>query len=124
MKQFNKFFILGVFSTLIDFIIYTLFIVFGLHYFFAIVVGYGSGFVFNFFIGRKYIFLDGTKVKNFKHEFLRVLLINLFAVALNILIVYVLFSQFNLLDEFGARIVAIFFVFFWNFFARKIFVYH
>ena len=123
MKQFNKFFILGIFSTLIDIVIYTLFITWSFHYFFAIVAGYISGFLFNFFIGRKYIFLEKTKVQSFKHEFIRVLLINLFALALNILIVFMLFSQLNLLNEFNSRVVAIVIVFFWNFFARKVFVY-
>lgn len=124
MRQFNRFFILGIFSTLIDFIVYIFFVLNGFNYVVSIVIGYSSGFIFNFFAGRKYIFKNGVKVDSFKSEFKRVLIINLMAVILNIFIVFMLYSYINILDEYSSRVIAIGVVFFWNYFARKIFVYN
>lgn len=124
MKQFNKFLILGAFSTLIDFLIYFVFIKLEFHYVVAIIFGYLSGFIFNFFVGRKIIFTNGRKLKNFAQEFNAVLSINILAILLNIFIVYILVDSAHILDELSARAVAIGVVFFWNYFARKWFVYH
>lgn len=90
----------------------------------AIAAGYLAGFLFNFYVGGKYVFQSGVKVDSFASEFSRVFAINVFALALNVIIVYALFSHFGALNEFYSRAVAVFVVFFWNFFARKIFVYH
>ncbi len=124
MKQFRRFFVLGFFSTIIDFLIYSLLIFLNFNYVVAIIFGYGSGFLFNFFIGRKHVFQNGTKANSFLKEFNFVLLINIFAVLLNIFIVYLLYSYMNVLNQIYARIVAIIVVFLWNYYARKIFVYH
>jgi putative flippase GtrA len=124
MNQFIKFFILGAFSTLIDFIVYTILVYSNIGYVIAIGIGYGCGFIFNFYIGRRHIFRDGIKVKNFTRELLVVLIINLVAVLLNIFIVYILYSYLSILGKIYARIIAIGIVFFWNYYARKLFVYH
>jgi putative flippase GtrA len=124
MKQIIYFFILGIFSTLIDFVIYTVLVIFNINYIIAIIIGYSCGFLFNFFIGRKHVFKNGRKVETFMGEFSLVLVINIIAILLNILIVYVLYSLLVVCNEIDARVIAIGIVFFWNFFARKLFVYH
>ncbi len=123
MKQISRFFVLGLFSTAIDFITYTILIYLNVNYVIAIIIGYSCGFVFNFFIGRKHIFVQGLKVDSFAKEFNLVLVINLIAVLLNIIIVYILYSYWHILNQIADRIIAIILVFFWNYFARKIFVY-
>ena len=123
MKQISGFFVLGLFSTAIDFIIYTILVYLNVNYVIAIIIGYSCGFVFNFFIGRKHIFVQGLKVDSFAKEFNLVLVINLIAVLLNIIIVYILYSYWHILNQIADRIIAIILVFFWNYFARKFFVY-
>jgi len=122
MKQFSGFFILGALSTIIDLVIYSFFISISFNYIIAIVLGYSGGFLFNFYIGRKYIFKNGSKFK-FSQEFIYTLLIVIMGLLLNILIVY-LFNQYSDIDLIISRVVAIVLVFFWNYFARKIFIYH
>lgn len=124
MKQISKFFILGIISTLLDLLVYFLLINIGFHYIIAIICGYLSGFVINVYIGRKYIFQDGRKVDSFQKELNILIIINILALGLNILIVFFLFEYFAIFDEYFARLIAIVFVFFWNYFTRKIFVYY
>ena len=124
MKQFNQFLLLGLFSTAVDYMTYSLLILLSVHYIAAIIVGYSLGLVFNYYMGRKYIFTKGTKLKNTRHEFVSVVIIALIGMFLNIIIVKLLSYMIFSLNPLYSRIIAIGIVFFWNFFLRKIFVYH
>ena len=121
MKTINKFFILGAFSTVIDYVVYSLLIYEKFNYIFAICAGYFIGFLFNFYFGRKHVF-EEIKVKNVFYEFLIVFIISVSAVVLNIIIVYFLNRYLNV-NYYAGRIIAIIIVFFFNYFARKGFVY-
>lgn len=121
----NKFLLLGVVSTLIDYMIYTLAIENGVLYIYAIILGYSIGLLVNFIVGRYYVFTNGIKVKNSYVEFLWIVLIAIGGVLINIFIVkYLSYSNSFALDPLLSRVIAIAIVFFWNYFCRKYFVYH
>lgn len=124
MKQFHNFFLLGALSTLVDFLIYSLLILLDIHYVLAIILGYSAGLWINYEIGRRHIFTSGSKLSSTHKEFFAVVLIALVGVLLNIAIVHLLSFSVWEMDALLSRIIAIGVVFFWNFFARKIFVYH
>ncbi len=121
MKTIKKFFILGIFSTLIDYLVYSALIYINVNYIIAICAGYFIGFLFNFYFGRKHVF-DAIKINNIYKEFFIVFIITIIGVMLNIIIVYVL-KNFLGMNYYLGRIVAIGVVFFFNYFSRKGLVY-
>jgi putative flippase GtrA len=124
MNKIGKFLLLGVLSTAIDYVVYSLLIIFDINYIIAILVGYSMGLLANYYIARRYIFTEGTKLKNSHREFVAVVAIAIVGMLLNMAIVKFLSYSFWHIDPLYSRIVAIGIVFFWNYFLRKIFVYH
>ena len=124
MKGIAGFLLLGVVSTLADYVVYSLMMYAGVFYVYAIVIGYSSGFVVNFYGGRIFIFKRGAKVRHFGAELGAVFVIAFMGLLINIGIVKLLsYSLFNL-DPYLSRLVGIGVAFFWNYAARKWFVYH
>ncbi len=124
MSKFVKFLILGAVSTLVDYSIFSLLYVFEVQYAIAIIFSYSGGLIVNFYAGRKLIFISGSKLKTTHFEFISVTLIALVGLLINIAFVKMLsFSMFEI-DPRISRIGAIGVAFIWNYFARKLFVYH
>ena len=123
MKMVHKFLLLGVLSTLIDYILYSSAILLGVNYVIAIILGYSAGLLANYIIGRKFIFTSGHKLKSSKHEFIAVVVIAVLGALFTIAIVKTLSYSLFHMDPLLSRPIAIVIVFFWNYFARKIFVY-
>ncbi len=124
MKTVHKFFLLGVISTLVDYILYSIAILLDINYILAIVLGYSAGLIINYILGRKFIFTSGHKLKSSKHEFTAVFVIAILGALFTIIIVKVLsYSSFQM-DPLLSRLIAIVIVFFWNYLARKVFVYN
>ena len=124
MNQIQKFLLLGVLSTAIDYAVYAVLILLHVNYVFAVVAGYGTGLLANYHIARRYIFTEGTKLKSTKREFIAVVAIAIFGMLINIAIVKLLSYSLLHIDPLFSRIAAICIAFFWNYFMRKIFVYH
>lgn len=124
MKMVHKFLLLGILSTMIDYILYSSAILLNVNYVLAIILGYSAGLLANYFIGRNFIFIFGHKLKSSKHEFMAVVMIALFGAIFTILIVKFLSYSVYHMDPLLSRPIAIVIVFFWNYFARKIFVYN
>ncbi len=123
MKMVHKFLLLGILSTLIDYVLYSAAILLGVNYVFAIVLGYSAGLIANYIIGRNFIFTSGHKLKSSKYEFIAVVVIAVFGALFTIAIVKILSYSLFHMDPLLSRPIAIGIVFFWNYFARKIFVY-
>ena len=121
MKQFL---VLGVFSTLVDYLIYSILIYFGISYIFAIILGYGCGFLFNFYYARKFVFKNGSKLDRFSKEFLFTFIIAIMGILINIFVVFILSEELFQMSLLLSRVIAIVVAFFWNYYARKIFIYH
>lgn len=124
MKSIHKFFLLGILSTVIDYALYSTAIFMGIHYVIAIILGYSSGLLANYLIGRNFIFTAGHKLKSSKHEFGAVVSIAVLGALLTIVIVKILSYSLFHMNPLISRLIAIVIVFFWNYFARKLFVYH
>ena len=117
----KKFFVVGAISTAVDFCIYSLLVFFGINYAAAIVIGYMTGLLVNFYLARTKVFTKGSRFQKIHHEFLAVFVVSVFAVGLNILVVWIL-SQIGI-DYYTGRAVALVVVFFFNYYARKGFIY-
>lgn len=124
MRQIHKFLLLGVVSTLIDYAVYSVLIFTGVDYVAAILAGYSMGLLANYQIGRRYIFTSGVKVKSSHAEFMAVVVIAVFGALFNIAIVKLLSYSVWKLDPMLSRVIAIGVVFFWNYLARKFWVYY
>ncbi len=124
MSQFNKFLILGAVSTLVDYALFWVLISLHVEYVLAIILGYSAGLIVNFYVGRKYIFTSGIKVEKAHSEFIRVVIIAIFGLLINIAVVKLFSFYLYNIDPLYSRVIAIGIAFFWNFAARKIFVYH
>ncbi|RLA68218.1 MAG: hypothetical protein DRQ78_01745 [Epsilonproteobacteria bacterium] len=120
----QKFFVLGILSTLLDYAVYVLAMLLGLDYILAIVLGYSLGLWANFGLGRKYVFKHGSKVKSVSKELFYILIIAVGGIVINIAIVYVLTYNLELMDALYSRIVAIMVSFVWNYVLRRVFVYY
>jgi len=116
----GKFFIVGAISTAVDYAIYSLLISLQTPYYVAIVVGYMIGLLVNFSLARKKVFTQ-SRFQKLHYEFLAVFFVSIVAVALNILIVWAL-AKFGV-DYYSGRAVALILVFFFNYYARKGFIY-
>jgi len=124
MKTVHKFLLLGVLSTLIDYILYSIAIMLGVNYIIAIILGYSTGLLANYIIARNFIFTSGHKLKSSKHEFIAVVVIAVFGALFTMAIVKILSYSLFHMDPLLSRLIAIVIVFFWNYFARKLFVYN
>lgn len=124
MNEFAKFLVLGAVSTLADYGLFSLLLFLHVEYVLAIIFGYSLGLGINFYLGRKYIFTSGRKVKHSHNEFIVVTTIALFGLLINIAIVKLFSFYLWDMDPQHSRVIAIGVAFFWNYIARKIFVYH
>jgi len=118
------FLLLGILSTVIDYIGYISLLSMGVDYRIAIVLGYSLGLIINFILGRTVVFTHGRKIKYLHHELLSIISIAIVGAGLNILIVYLLSFVLFTLDPSLSRVLAIGVVFFWNYMMRKWFIYH
>lgn len=119
-----RFLFLGAASTIVDYLIFSLLIVLGIHYLVAVAVGYTIGFIFNFIVGRSVVFKNGSKLQSFTHELAAVSFITVIGLGLSLVLMYLLSEACCELDPFIARLITIVVVFFYNYIVRKIFVYH
>ena len=117
----GKFFIVGAISTAVDFVIYSILIYLGIPYYIAIIIGYMSGLIVNFYLARNKVFTKGSRFDKLHHEFIAVFIVSIIAVGLNIFIVWFL-STIGI-DYYSGRVVALIIVFFFNYYARKGFIY-
>jgi len=124
MNQLSRFFLVGGLSTLIDYAIFSIAVLCDIYYMIAITLGYMIGFIIHFLMSKKHVFTLGSKIKHPVFEIVTVFVIALLGLGLNIFIVWILSNYIHFLDLFSSRIIAIVIVFFWGYFARKIFVYH
>jgi putative flippase GtrA len=124
MHQVRKFLYLGVLTTLIDYLIYSILIFLGFNYVFAIFIGYSVGLFVNYEVGRRYIFISGRKVSSSHVEFVTVVAIAIGGMLLNMAVVKLLSYGIWSFDPLLSRMIAIGVTFIWNFVLRKLFVYH
>ncbi len=109
-------------SFVIDFVIYSLALSVRIPYLLAGVLGFVLGFIFNFYAGRLMVFAAGSKEKADKRELVSVLVIAVIGLGLTELLLYMQVEWLTLGKQ-AAKMIAAVLVLFWNYFARKVFVY-
>ena len=120
--QLFRYGFVGGIAFVVDFSMYCFLEWVGLHYLVSGVVAFLVAFAVNFYISRTLIFQAGSK-DNIKKEIIQVLIISGIGLALTELLLLVGVQGIRL-DFRVAKIVATIIVLFWNYLARKIFVYN
>lgn len=120
--QLFRYLFVGGCSFLIDFGVYCLLEAVGLHYLVAGVIAFIVSFAFNFFVSRILIFRTTAAEKANARELLGVAAISVTGLALTELLLY-LGTDILLIDFRLSKIIASILVLFWNYAARKLFVY-
>lgn len=116
-RQFIKFFIVGSFNTILDYLIYlALTRLFSLYFLHANIISVLIAMTFSFVLNKYWTFKNNEK--NLKKQYLKFFAVNTVAFLLNNSIVFGLVSFFSLYDLI-AKAIAVFVGLFWNFFANR-----
>lgn len=117
LLQLFRYITLGSFSNIVDFAsLYLLTDFLGLHYTISVAISFVLGTLTNYIISIKWIFERGTY--NIYSEFSFVLIISAVGLLLNELIIYLL-VEYLLVHYMLSKLASVIIVMFWNFFARK-----
>lgn len=122
LLQFGRYILVGGSAFIVDFGSYCLLGLLGVHYLVAGVVSFIAGFAFNFSVSRLLIFKATVTEKANAKELLAVLLISLIGLILTEALLLV-GTEIILMDYRASKIIASIIVLFWNYFARRKFVY-
>jgi putative flippase GtrA len=119
-RQFYKFAVVGVFNTLIDFIVFLaltrLFVFFGDHVLYANVISFTFAVSNSYILNRRWTFKSSEA--GLTRQYIRFFVINLTGLGVNTGLLYIFVYQVHLYDVFG-KILAIGITLFWNFFLNK-----
>jgi putative flippase GtrA len=117
--QFFRYFFVGGSSAVVDFITYVIFLQLGTHYLLAQLFAYCVGFIWNYTFAILWVFqMTGRVVR----EVVVVFIITLLGLLWTELLLY-MFVDFVGIGEIVGKIIATAIVLFWNFGARKVWVY-
>jgi len=119
-RQFYKFSVVGVFNTLIDFLVFLglirLISFFGDHVLYANVISFAVAVTNSYILNRRWTFRSSDA--GLAQQYARFFVINLTGLAVNTGLLYIFVYQVHLYDVFG-KILAIGITLFWNFFLNK-----
>ena len=87
IKQIVKFGIVGVFATLLDIGLYTIFINVGIYYVTASIISFSISLIFNYILSMKFVFVPSSKLSKQK-RFIIFAVLSIIGGALNSLILY------------------------------------
>ena len=117
--QFFRYFFVGGSSAVVDFCVYVTLLHFGIHYLLAQFVAYCIGFVWNYLFSILWVFQTS---KQFAREIIATFIITMFGLLWTELLLFGMVDFFGV-GEIVAKIIATAIVLFWNFGARKVFVF-
>lgn len=118
--QFFRYFWVGGFSTVVDFSVFVFCVrVLGIHYLVAQFISYCFGFTANYVLSILWVF---TKTDKFLREIAAVFAITLFGLLWTELLLYLFVDGWGF-GEVWSKVPATLIVLFWNYGARRVFVY-
>lgn len=121
VRQFVKFGIVGVTSTIIDWGIYLLLTrIFGVFYLMAKILSFAVAVLNSYIWNRRWTFRSNDPAK--LRQFIKFLTISIVGVVLNTLIMYIAVDKIKLHDIFGL-VLATAIVMIWNFLANKFYTF-
>lgn len=121
LKQLIKFGIVGIISTLLDYVLMILFTeIFGIYYLLSSTLSYTISLVFNYFASMKYVFHSRESMSKVK-EFLIFTVLCLIGMGFNQLVLWLIVEHLGI-DYRISKILATGAVTGWNFVSRKLFL--
>lgn len=123
LKEISGFLAVSVAATTLDFALYALLLLWGVHYAIAVILGYSTGFALHFYLSRRFVFRQGVKAATFQAELVRTSAVTAGGLGVNLLVLYLL-HHLGGADPYLSRIAALILAFIWNYVGRKRFVYH
>lgn len=122
VNQLIKYGIVGGVAFIVDYgLLLLLTIIFEIHYLVSAAISFVAGLVVNYILSRRFVFTD-NRLSNRQMEFLIFSIIGVFGVGINEIIIYYLTDVLGI-HYMISKIVSTLVVFFWNFFARKYFLF-
>ena len=116
-KKLIGFFLIGVFSTLIDVgLLYFFTDDLGIWYIYSATVSYACGMAANFFLNKYLNFRDTSR--NYIRQFFFFVLISLVSLALTLVILYLAVEIFAV-NYLTGKVLAVIIAFFWNYFGQS-----
>lgn len=98
IKQIVKFGIVGVFATLLDIGLYTIFINVGIYYVTASIISFSISLIFNYILSMKFVFVPSPKLSKQK-RFIIFAILSIIGGTLNSLILYLIVDIIYLQNE-------------------------
>ena len=115
-KQICKFFVCGVIATVIDYVVFSLVRLCGIHYAIAQIISFLVATAFNYYISIKYVFVSD---KSTKRKMIIFLIINVIGLGLTELLLYIGIDLLKMKDLI-AKVFATAIVMVYSFISRKI----
>lgn len=120
--QFIRYFMTGIGSTVIDFIVYTALLFFNIHYLIANFFGFMAGFGLAYPLNARWVFA-GSKHKSKYLEIFLFLFLSVFALVLSQFVLFVLVDVLGS-NKIISKIISTSTVVAWNFVTRKLFLFN
>ncbi len=121
ITQLYRYFFVGLCAALSEWAVFYAFdTIFGIHYLTATIIGLAVGMLINFILARLIAFKRDEKVST--KEFVLVIVISLVGIGLKIFLMKVVVENIEI-SKMLANMMLTAVVFWWNFLARKLFVY-
>ncbi len=121
IAQLVKFGIVGVFATLLEWIIFYICTnIIGIHYGISTIIGFSISTIFNYWASVKFVF-DVDKEKDSRLNFLLFIILSMIGLGINELILWICIEKFTLYNMIG-KVIATLVVMVFNFITRKLFL--
>jgi len=121
--EFARYLVSGGTATVIAYAIYSALVFVGASPYLAMTLAYITGYWINFFIGRYWVFRLGRIVRSIRVEVAATALVTVLGLGINLAIVAVLTNPPIAMNPYLGGAIAIAIVTFWNYAARKRWVY-
>ncbi|MDO5112155.1 MAG: GtrA family protein [Clostridia bacterium] len=121
LLQFLKFNVVGVLNTIVDFVVYSIMCIVGLHYMLAQVIGYAFGVGNSYLLNSLWTF--SRERKHTADEFGRFLLVNLVSLGVSLGVLWAGHNLFHIQSDFWCKMIATPASLIVNFTGNKLFVF-
>lgn len=121
ITQFIKFNCVGVLNTVVDFVVYSLMCMLGLHYMLAQVIGYAFGVANSYLLNSLWTF--ARERKHTAEEFGKFLCVNLVSLGVSLGVLWVCRNPLGIQSDIGCKLIATPLALIVNFTGNKLFVF-
>ncbi|MDV3428046.1 MAG: GtrA family protein [Bacillota bacterium] len=124
LKKITRFSIVGIFNTLIDFLMFTIFHeAFGAGYIISQIIGYSTGILNSFILNKKWTFEDKSCRKEAVNKLLQFILVNLITLIITLFFMNLLVKKVNV-NVYAAKVFVTFIAQISNFLIYKLWIFN